>query len=50
MQQNSVSCAREFSPDDNLDIIEWDGAYHEIKVSVPGHKFETQMKDYTPGR
>ncbi len=40
--------ARDFSPDETLDLIEWNGAYREIKVSVPGHKFEADFRDYTP--
>jgi hypothetical protein len=47
---SQYACAREFSPDETLDVIEWNGAYREIKVSVPDHKFDADFRDYTPGR
>jgi hypothetical protein len=42
--------AREFSPDESLDLIEWNGAYREIKASAPGHLFGADFRDYTPGK
>jgi len=42
--------AREFPPDETLDLIVWNGAYREIKVSILGHRFGADFRDYIPGR
>jgi hypothetical protein len=42
--------AREFPSGEGMDMIVWNGAYREIKVSSLIRRFGVEMKDYTPGK